>query len=309
MQLGSVSQSSRWLWLSLLAMSVVLNRSAGDTMDYAFTSVAFLRQVETRVVDGQANQVWLRSIESGELRISLAGGSGSGLLCVANNHCYLVTAAHVARALSLQSQIVVRGANDTPISALLWTAKLGTNSWFYHTNADVAVIPLTPSPALSGHFFPLGAFADKPVAPSRDMQLTAVGFPLGLGTDGKFSPNSRISVASSGLMTLKTPATPSGGLYFLLQDPFAAGYSGAPVFDLGGAGFRGGALVVGQLPVVCWGICHGVLADETGGKMGVVVPGYIVREFLEGLDVRLHGSVSSGDAGDEISKKPHETAP
>ncbi len=67
---------------------------------------------------------------------------------------------------------------------------------------------LAPGPSigeglLPQRFLPLAMLCADKRAPSRDVILTSVGFPLGLGAVGYFSPLTSESKASSGLLTPK----------------------------------------------------------------------------------------------------------
>jgi hypothetical protein len=67
---------------------------------------------------------------------------------------------------------------------------------------------------------------------------------------------------------------------FLLQDPSIGGFSGAPVFDLPGIRLSGSAMVAHQ-GVACFGITHGTLSDDTGGKLAAVTPSSAVIELID----------------------------
>lgn len=91
--------------LVLLASLVATDLSQADVLDRVFSSVVFLYQdqIETGVVDSETNEVWLRPLSKAQPTPSINRIEGSGFLCIANNHGYLVTARHVANSNSLSS--------------------------------------------------------------------------------------------------------------------------------------------------------------------------------------------------------------
>lgn len=114
---------------------------------------------------------------------------------------------------------------------------------------------------------------------SRDCELTSIGFPHGLGTSGMFSPLTYRSYASSGFITLNRFDIGTPCIFFLLENPSVGGYSGCPVFDLS-------YMVVGGMTVTkdktrCYGIMHGTISDETGGKLAAVTPAYYLKDLIE----------------------------
>ena len=118
-------------------------------------------------------------------------------------------------------------------------------------------------------------------APARELPLTVIGFPLRLGTKGAFSPISRETKAASGLLQISmSPGSPPATV-FVTQDPSVGGFSGAPIIDTGksyptesgGIQFRQGVFKV-------YGMSIGTISDDTGGKLGVVVPSHFILEAM-----------------------------
>lgn len=120
-------------------------------------------------------------------------------------------------------------------------------------------------------FFPYDHINIKEVCASRDDELTVIGFTNGLGIQGKFSPLTFRSHASSSYMTLcRADRRDILSDFFCLENPSIGGYSGAPILDLG-------YMVTGNMTstkekTILHGIMHGTMSDETGGKLALVTP-------------------------------------
>src|SRR5579863_6491520 len=96
-------------------------------------------------------------------------------------------------------------------------------TWVSHDKEDVAVTLLHPSndvrAKLAGHFLPTKNILSDKNAPSRDLTLTTLGFPLTIGVQGHFSPISRNSKPASGLLTISRFDTHAPATFFLLDNP------------------------------------------------------------------------------------------
>jgi hypothetical protein len=156
---------------------------------------------------------------------------------------------------------------------------------------------------------PRKLFSSDNDAPSRERPLTTLGFPLGLGvqehfspehpltalglslppgTQEHFSPITRDSQPASGLITLPRADTHAPATFYLLENPSVAGFSGAPVFLFPKPfASNNGAIVMQRVgpgsptTVLCVGIVHGTMSDETGGKMSAVTPSKYVLETMD----------------------------
>ena len=119
---------------------------------------------------------------------------GTGTLITISNRPFILTARHVADDIQASGEAVVKGLGDLPI--VLPIKKLIPGAaivWKSHSEADLAAFEIFPQDdptnlALQERFLPLEFFFAGRAAPSRDLQLTSIGFPLGLGTQGYFSP-------------------------------------------------------------------------------------------------------------------------
>ena len=125
-------------------------------------------------------------------------------------------------------------------------------------------------------FFPYDHFNLTRHAVSRDYELTAIGFPNGLGTERSFSPLSFRSYAASGFITFPRGDTKTLSDFFCLENPSVGGYSGCPVFDLGYS--TDGVMTITKDKTWCHGIMHGTMSDTTGGKIAMVTPAYYIKD-------------------------------
>jgi hypothetical protein len=254
---------------------------AGD-IDTMSRSVVFLR--DTLPVLEQVNGVTLEAgwkvPGTNIFIVKTRTVTGTGLIVVSSNISYLVTAKHVATNMTPQCEVVMGGENKEPLRFRLSqiTGQPGIR-WFHHTNADVSLYPLPTMTieglkALERRAMPLAVLESGTNVPSRDIHLTALGFPLGLGAEGEFLPLCRESKVSGGFLN------DGSSMFFLPQDPSVSGYSGGPVIEPGDPRIVGIQLVRGGTR--CWGFVSGTFGDESGGKMCKVVPAFyavgLVRE-------------------------------
>ena len=209
---------------------------------------------------------------------------GSGLF-VSNGeeNLYLVTAAHVARATNSNTKLLCSGIKGECLGLNLNELNR-YNSWVFHPSADLAIMKIDkdakPLEALKGHFYPLSHISMEPKAPSRDAELTTIGFPCGLGLQNVFSPLTFRSHAASGYVSVNNSLNNQASNIFCLENPSVGGYSGAPVFELGYMAIGSRIEIYGQ-QTVCHGFISATLGDQTGGKIAMVVPSYYLKELIE----------------------------
>jgi hypothetical protein len=181
---------------------------------------------------------------------------------------------------------VIRVKDDRP-QELTFSQLTGENeplAWRVHPKADVAVLRLklanNITSLLAGHALLRENMLQELRAPSRDIPLSIIGFPRGIGVQDRFSPVLKESKAASGLLNL--PAVSEASM-FLSQDPITQGFSGSPVFQLPSA-YSSGSGIVFSKNFACVGLAKGTISDETGGKLGVVIPAkYILDAIDEGI--------------------------
>ena len=206
---------------------------------------------------------------------------GTGLFVNKGADFFLITASHVVKNHNSQTAVILSN-NDGNATRLSLATLSGDNQWVHHPVADLAYIRLTPNEAnkvhLQNRFFPFDHIhlVSQPV--SRDVELTSIGFPLGLGSAGKYSPLSFRTFAASPFLTLNRFDNNKPSEFFILENPSVGGYSGGPVFDLG---YIVSALMTQRKErTVCYGIMHGTIADETGGKMAAVTPSHYLHSWI-----------------------------
>jgi hypothetical protein len=166
---------------------------------------------------------------------------------------------------------------------VLDTSKL---PWQVNSDADVAVLPLKLNektlPLMQGRFLKLDSLGTEEVAPQRERTVTVMGFPLALGTTGRFSPITSEAKPASGLLRIPRFDTKKEATFFMLDKPSIGGFSGAPVYLLPGPLSSGGALVFQDVsvPPSIVGLVHGTMGDNTGGKLAAIVPAKFIRDTI-----------------------------
>ena len=195
---------------------------------------------------------------------------------------WIVTANHVAKVTNDKTDIVISTKES---KAEMLSLKLfgSLSEWKHHPTADISVLPILFSPVnqqfMEGRFFPYDHFNLEKKVVSRDFELTSMGFPNGLGTEGFFSPFTFRSYASSGFVTFPRFDTSVNCTFFCLENPSVGGYSGGPVFDIGYS--TNGVVATSKGQTICHGIIHGTMVDETGGKIAAVTPAFYLRDLIE----------------------------
>lgn len=205
---------------------------------------------------------------------------------------YLVTAAHVAQFLTGNSSITVRAIGDLPVSFLLKDLLSGDDKlvWQVHGEADVAVLKLKLNGStislMKGRFLKLSSISAEETVPQRERPVVVMGFPLALGTTGRFSPLTSEAKPASGLLRYPRFDTKKEATFFVLDKPSIGGFSGGPVFLTPGPFASGGAMVFTELPAqtVVVGLVHGTFSDNTGGKLAAIVPSKFIRDTIMEAD-------------------------
>lgn len=218
------------------------------------------------------------------LRTPAAGGQftvGSGTFVARGNDPFLVTATHVAMGCNAATQLILSDATGNATSLRLVDFNQAL-AWTHHPTADISVLSVVPNaslaPHLQGRFLAYDHFHLNKTPVSRDFELTSVGFPSGLGAVGMFSPLTYRSYASSAFITMNRADTNTPCDFFMLENPSMGGYSGCPVFDLGYMVV--GAMTTTKEKTICYGIMHGTVSDNTGGKLAAVTPAHYLRDIL-----------------------------
>ena len=274
------------LLASLLFQSIVF----AGSIDELSKTVVFLRQKSqaTQMKAGKQVEIWYRDPDTKKFEPKLNVLSGTGLVIRYNKRDYLVTARHVAKALSPKAEIVMNLPDGKTMSLTLeWLSKqniIEGAKWFHHSKADISVHPLcyrkrTDQVHIRQSMLPK---QDKDIPLLTEAYI--IGFPMGLGVQEKLSPLAKKTQIASRLTSIDNPNVSPDLKFTLLDQALAQGYSGAPVFytenvmsDIRIAGQRMKAGT--KLHFV--GIVSGAISDKTGGKIALVVPISYIWDILE----------------------------
>jgi len=283
--------------LAFLVTATSTQRCKGGVLDDLEGSVLLLRdKVPVKeVVNGTEFEVWLRDPRVNAVLQKTFDVSGSGFLVASERVGYLVTAKHVATNMGRSCGVSLRGAEGKTVTLTL-SALIGVRNqqlgWIHHPDLDLSVHPILPDTpeaieAVRGKALPIQALKTNRLAPNRDLVLTTLGFPWGLGAELRFSPIAKESKPASGFI--------QEGIYgfFLMQDPSVSGFSGAPVFEPGdprvvATSTNGVGVAYGGTG--CWGLVSATLADISGGKMARIIPSQylvdVIRDFEKNVAFR-----------------------
>jgi len=207
---------------------------------------------------------------------------GTAIFIERENRPYLLTASHVANGINPQSVVVLSDDKGNPQSVSL-SIILGGSTFVHHTTADIAKaeiqVNVSNKPLLQNRSFPYTQIETNPVNLSKDLQLTSVGFPLGLGALGsKFSPLTFRTFVSSPKITFPRFDNKVLCDFIILEQPSIGGYSGGPLFELGY--IISGAMTSTTGPTKLHGIVHGTITDSTGGKLAAITPTSYLNGWL-----------------------------
>jgi hypothetical protein len=221
--------------------------------------------------------------------------SGTALIIQYNNRDYLVTAKHVATALSPTAEIILnlpnRQSRSLTFKGLSQQEVIKGAHWFHHPKADISVHPM----AYPGSFDVLAIGED--LFPKKGIEIPlltpayVVGFPLGLGVQEKLSPIAKGTQIASRATSIDFPDIAPDLHFILLDQALAQGYSGAPVFyteDIPSGVMIGNQPMKGGEKLHFIGILSGSISDKTGGKISLVVPISYVWDILESHEFRMY---------------------
>ena len=218
------------------------------------------------------------------IRIPLGANEeiGTAIFIEKNNEPYLLTAAHVVKNLNYKTYVILSDSKGVPTKVDL-NVLLGGSKFDIHSEADLAKakIVLTKDNALymENRCFPYSQIdlTENPI--SKDIELTTIGFPLGLGSTGaKFSPLTYRTYVAAPLITLPRFDNKIPSDFIILELPFTGGYSGGPMFDLGY--LISGAMTTTKEKTVLHGIVHGTIPDATGVKLAAITPCKYLSNWL-----------------------------
>lgn len=207
--------------------------------------------------------------------------AGTGLLVTKDDEYFIVTAQQVAQSLPPETVATVRDRKGEALSFDISGLHADPAAWVWHPEADVAAMRVNaPSgegaPSLTAIAFDQLAKGDD--APGLDTVLTVIGYPLNLGTAGKFSPVVRTTHPASESFRHDRLDKRVATTLFVVDDASLAAFRGAPVFQL--PYVRAAGVGVFQAKFACVGLVHGLLPDRAGGKLAAVVPAVYLAETV-----------------------------
>lgn len=284
---------NKWIWLCGVLLLILLILSGikcifAQTIDEVSSVVVYLEQKEIFKQDmaGEKCEVWIKKPTEQNPQPYYNRIRGTALFVSKDTTLFMVTAEHIARKMNSDATVIIRDEGDKPYTLTLqelWN-KSESVSWVFHDEADVAILQLHPNSQiidkLKKHFLSLENLQKEIVAPEREKALSMIGFPLGLGVKDYFSPLSKEVKTSSGLLRLSRSDNKKEATFFLLSDPSVGGYSGAPIFEPPGTYTKGKSLIFSS-GFRCWGLVHGTISDETGGKFAAITPAAFIVQLIQ----------------------------
>ena len=255
-----------------------------EGIDDVVPSIIYLRtdSVETIEHEGRKLEVWLRDPKNGNTEPKIMSTTGTGFLVKRGTRTFLVTAQHVASSLTARSIATLRLPDKSGRVVPLKKFLLG--EWRMHPSADAAAVEIAPSLEgieLSNSALSYELISPEPVTPSRSLRLAVIGFPLSLGLGKTVSPITRETMAASGPLDLPRFDNHVVSAFFLLQDPSVGGFSGSPVCDFHLPSLYSGEITFRSGGVICYGLVHGTISDNTGGKFAAIVPSIFIRQLID----------------------------
>ena len=234
---------------------------------------------------------------------------GTGFFVTVGNQ-YLVTAAHVAKFITTRSILVMRNPGDIPVTLSFneFYPDATDLPWIFHPEADVAILelPLNRLDSKNKEYFnhrflSMDMINSEETAPKRERHLVVMGFPLALGTTGRFSPVTVETKAASGLLRVKPPGARAEVTLFVLDKPSIGGYSGAPVFLMpwpfaDSASLNMIDMASPDAKPKCVGIVSGTISDDTGGKLAAIVPSVFAVQMIAEMLLKQFPNKGTKDA-------------
>lgn len=215
------------------------------------------------------------TISTGEVSI------GTGSFISKEGRVYLLTAEHVSRDTNDNTMLIMQ--NDDGNSIIVKLCELNQSlKWNQHTVADIAICELDISynvELFRNRCFPYEHIQIDDKIISRDIELTAIGFPKGLGVKGKFSPLTFRSYPSSSFLQMpRADVNNKESDFFCLENPSVGGYSGGPLMDMG---YIKSPMIFQQYgETTIKGIIHGTILDNSGGKIAMITPTYYLKDLM-----------------------------
>ena len=185
---------------------------------------------------------------------------------------FLVTAAHLARDTTINTDIWVRNITTGFPTSFKINQLNAMVMWLYHPIADIAILEVDANSQLnlSTYILPISFFEnDFDNVPERETVLTMYGMP-DVYTDLEFAPFTCDSNPASNLWVSLFDVTGSLFKCFMLDKPSTQGFSGGPVISF-----------LDPESPICYGLIHGTRQDNTGGKLAIVVHSAYLFELID----------------------------
>lgn len=198
---------------------------------------------------------------------------GTGFFVETNDKkVFLVTATHVARDTTKNTDIYVRNLTTGLPTSFKIDQLNKMVIWLYHPIADIAILEVNDNCRLdlSAYVLSIDSFeSDFANVPERESSLTMYGMPEVYG-DLEYAPFTCDCNPASSMWVSNFDVTGSLFKCFMLDKPSIQGFSGGPVFSFSNH----------DTPI-CYGIVHGTRKDNTGGKLAIVVHSAYLFELID----------------------------
>jgi hypothetical protein len=209
---------------------------------------------------------------------------GTGFIIRKNISYFLCTAAHNAKYINKNSKVIFPTQEGTTCTLKIEDLQFNIfdTLWIYHSHADLALLPINLQSEKTINIDPTSVGEEHNILdgiPARQVELTMIGFPYGLGTQIDFTPLSKRSYIASGSMYLKNPETHKLSIYYLLEDPSVGGFSGSPLYVLPQSYYLQDT-TINIRSYFCVGIVSGMIGDTTGAKFAMIVPSSYIKELI-----------------------------
>lgn len=204
---------------------------------------------------------------------------GTGIFIKNKGKHYILTAAHVAKDINQMSYLILSDQNSKPIKLAI--SEITDKNFENHPVADLSKLEITKinNPIFQQRFYPIEQVDFSEIEISKDLELTVIGFPNGLGfSSEKFSPLTFRTYVSSPSISLKRFDENVVSEFIVLEQPGMGGYSGGPLFDLGYQ--ITGALTTKREMTKLYGVVHGTIGDTTGGKLAAITPAKYLKNWI-----------------------------
>lgn len=271
----------------LIMPLMICSQSKDSGIGVFFDTPVLIRdkKIKHKKYEGKDYEIWLKDIQADTLKPLDYFIKGTGFFVFTDFDLYFVTAEHLAKETTLNTDIIVSSKNERPIKLKLKNILFDSTrlNWTTHSTADVSVIRLSINyefDSLGVRILPFDIINYKLEAPRRDREVTIYGFPLGLGVGKTFSPISKTLKPSSGLIDLgRFDKKDVIATFFLLDDPSISGFSGSPLFELPQT------LIINEEQIFVkayrlMGLVHGTIGDKNSG-FAAIVPSIFIKETIE----------------------------